>query len=122
MIQGLPHKTRHRQRRVGSSFLRPAIHMYGEVTSSNPNYENHIGSLKFAANLTESFSNQTLGNGRMHHYNSHFKNWTKENWVQNLGMDDYFELSDGYLKFLDSGLYYIYAQVLLPFLFLSGGN
>ncbi|KAK9723128.1 TNF(tumor Necrosis Factor) family [Popillia japonica] len=93
VIQGLPHKTRHRQRRVGSSFLRPAIHMYGEVTSSNPNYENHIG------------------NGRMHHYNSHFKNWTKENWVQNLGMDDYFELSDGYLKFLDSGLYYIYAQI-----------
>ncbi|GJQ68250.1 hypothetical protein Trydic_g10774 [Trypoxylus dichotomus] len=94
IVQGVLHRRRHRQRRVGSSLvLRPAIHMNGEVASTHSNYENH------------------LGNGRMHHYNDHFKNWTKDNWVENLGMDDYFQLNDGYLRFLDSGLYYIYAQI-----------
>ncbi|KRT79931.1 hypothetical protein AMK59_7095, partial [Oryctes borbonicus] len=113
VVQGLPHRRRHRQRRVGSSLmLRPAIHMNGEVSSSHTNYENHLGSVNIATNISfRSLLNATSGNGRMHHYNNHFKNWTKDNWVENLGMDDYFQLNDGYLRFLDSGLYYIYAQI-----------
>lgn len=114
VIQSIPHRKRHRQRRVGSSsLLRPAIHMNGEVSSIHPNYENYLGSSSGTSNMTfRTLLNDTLGNGRMHHYDNHFKNWTKDNWVENLGMNDYFRLDDGYLRFLESGLYYVYAQVI----------
>ena len=34
-----------------------------------------------------------------------------EAWVHNLHMNDYFVFEDGYLTFMNSGLYFIYAQV-----------
>lgn len=89
--------------------LRPTIHLHGHVSSSEPS--NYLGSSNQGNGSFRSLTGDTLGNGRMHHYSDHFKNWTRDNWVENLGMDDYFQFDDGHLRFLESGLYYVYAQV-----------
>lgn len=52
------------------------------------------------------------GNGRIRHGNSMFKAWKPSDWVNNLGMNEYFKMSnDGSVTIYEPGLYLVYAQI-----------
>jgi hypothetical protein len=51
------------------------------------------------------------GNGRLRHPDGKFTDWTASHWMQQLGMNRFFELQEGIVTVRDSGIYYIYAQV-----------
>jgi eiger protein len=51
------------------------------------------------------------GNGRLRHPDGKFTDWTASRWMQQLGMNRFFQLQDGIVTVRDSGIYYVYAQV-----------
>ncbi|XP_017760746.1 PREDICTED: uncharacterized protein LOC108551193 isoform X2 [Eufriesea mexicana] len=52
------------------------------------------------------------GNGRIRHGNSMFKAWKPSDWVDNYGMNHYFNMSnDGSVTVHEGGLYLVYAQI-----------
>ncbi|XP_057661736.1 protein eiger [Diorhabda carinulata] len=52
-----------------------------------------------------------FGNGHLRHPQSRFIDWKASDWVQSLGMEDHFNLNNGYLTIKNPGLYFIYSQV-----------
>lgn len=52
-----------------------------------------------------------FGNGHLRHPQSRFIDWKASDWVRSLGMEDHFNLNNGYLTIKDPGLYFIYSQV-----------
>ncbi|KDR21454.1 Ectodysplasin-A [Zootermopsis nevadensis] len=51
------------------------------------------------------------GNGRLRHPDGKFTDWTATDWMQQLGMNRFFQLQEGTVTVRDSGIYYIYAQI-----------
>lgn len=65
------------------------------------------------------------GNGRLRHPDGKFTDWTATSWMQQLGMNRFFQLNDGIVTVRDGGIYHIYAQVchsLLSYISLSVCN
>ncbi|XP_050422944.1 protein eiger [Adelges cooleyi] len=51
------------------------------------------------------------GNGRLRHPDGDFKDWTPYIWDTNINNGNNFQMKNGKIEILKSGLYYIYAQV-----------
>jgi len=51
------------------------------------------------------------GNGRLRHPDGKFTDWTATSWMQQLGMNRFFQLNDGIVTVRDGGIYHIYAQI-----------
>lgn len=57
-------------------------------------------------------SDYYAGNGRIRHGGSTFKAWKPSDWVTDLGMGEYFSMSDdGNVTIYETGLYLVYAQI-----------
>ncbi|GFG39251.1 hypothetical protein Cfor_00727, partial [Coptotermes formosanus] len=75
------------------------------------------GRLIVAAHYDGDTSNYKLGhthyqgNGRLRHPDGKFTDWTASSWMQQLGMNRFFQLHEGIVTVKDSGIYYLYAQI-----------
>lgn len=54
-----------------------------------------------------------LGDGHLRHLNRRYVDWESPVWVNSLGMEEHFTLNDGFLRIKETGLYFIYAQVII---------
>lgn len=59
-----------------------------------------------------SHNDKTTGNGRILHGDSVFKAWKASSWVETIGMNKYFHMSNnGSVTVYEPGLYLVYAQI-----------
>ncbi|XP_071872566.1 TNF superfamily member 12 eiger isoform X1 [Bombus fervidus] len=79
----------------------------------NMNLSRKIVAIHFDGDRSKaSGSDYYAGNGRIRHGGSTFKAWKPSDWVNDLGMGEYFSMSDdGNVTIYETGLYLVYAQI-----------
>lgn len=54
-----------------------------------------------------------LGNDQLRHLNETFVDWKATEWVETLKMHTHFTIDNGHVTVKQTGLYFVYAQVIV---------